>query len=266
MLSKRAPVTPTSACRNQPQAGLPCKPPSSRPSRRCSAPWNRLDDPLFLGVVLRSIALVHPRLRGPVRRHHLGGRRIPGRPARLARLVGRRSRAASAPHLLAVWLFVPVALLIATLYIDRVAAAVDRRYYPAPAPSPPAPTLAVQAWDGIALGARVLGSCRSSPSSWPSLLPGLGPCDRLGHRRLGHRPRALRRRRHAPHAPSRRHSPLRQPAARRFCSRAPCSPWPATIPLLNLLVPVLGVAALTHVLNAHAMRTGAMNARALPKP
>ena len=30
---------------------------------------------------------------------------------------------------LAIWFYVPVALLIATLYLDRIAAAVERRYY-----------------------------------------------------------------------------------------------------------------------------------------
>ncbi len=32
--------------------------------------------------------------------------------------------------LLAVWLFVPVALVIATFYVGQVAAAVERRFYP----------------------------------------------------------------------------------------------------------------------------------------
>ena len=58
--------------------------------------------------------------------------------------------------LLALWLFIPVAVLIGTLYIERIARAVERRYYPHLAPAQ-GESLAVQVWDGLAVGARILG-------------------------------------------------------------------------------------------------------------
>lgn len=57
--------------------------------------------------------------------------------------------------LLAGWLFLPLAAVIGLLYIDRIAAAVERRWYPMLPPARPAP-LTQQIMDGIALGLRVL--------------------------------------------------------------------------------------------------------------
>ena len=56
--------------------------------------------------------------------------------------------------IVSVWLFVPVAGAIATLYADRVAEAVERRHYPWLPPAPGAPWLS-QVVDALALGARV---------------------------------------------------------------------------------------------------------------
>jgi CysZ protein len=57
--------------------------------------------------------------------------------------------------LLAHYLFLPVAAVVASLFSDRIAEAVERRYYPDLPPAAPAP-LVTQAWDGLALGLRVL--------------------------------------------------------------------------------------------------------------
>src|SRR5580693_3253772 len=57
--------------------------------------------------------------------------------------------------LLAGWLFLPLAAVIGTMYIDRIAAAVERRYYPMLPPAPGA-AFAPLLWEGIALGARIL--------------------------------------------------------------------------------------------------------------
>lgn len=55
----------------------------------------------------------------------------------------------------AAWLlFVPLAAGIATLYTERVAAAVEARWYPALPPGRPA-SLAAQAWDGVAVFLRL---------------------------------------------------------------------------------------------------------------
>ncbi len=56
---------------------------------------------------------------------------------------------------MALWLFLPTVVLISTFYIDQVAAAVDARHYPGLPPPTPAP-LSVQFWDGLDLAARVL--------------------------------------------------------------------------------------------------------------
>lgn len=57
--------------------------------------------------------------------------------------------------LLAAWLFLPLAAIIGTLYIDRIAAAVERRYYPGLPPARGA-SVAAQLWDGLCLGGRIL--------------------------------------------------------------------------------------------------------------
>jgi len=60
-----------------------------------------------------------------------------------------------ATSLLSVWLFVPLSTAIASLFIDRIADAVERRYYPALPPATPAPWSA-QVADAVMIGARVL--------------------------------------------------------------------------------------------------------------
>jgi uncharacterized protein involved in cysteine biosynthesis len=52
------------------------------------------------------------------------------------------------------WLFVPLLLGIASLFLDGVAAAVERRHYPALPPASGAST-AAQAWSGLVLAAKL---------------------------------------------------------------------------------------------------------------
>src|SRR3954453_1601208 len=88
----------------------------------------QLTDPILLGVVIRSLLLSLAAflalLAGSV--WLLGD--VVGHGGWLGWLAGIAG--GLGVILLAVWLFVPVALLIATLYIDRVAGAVERRFYP----------------------------------------------------------------------------------------------------------------------------------------
>jgi uncharacterized protein involved in cysteine biosynthesis len=63
--------------------------------------------------------------------------------------------AAIGASLLALWLFVPVAFAIGTLYLDRIAAAVEQRYYPHMPRARGAP-LGAQIWDIVVLGLRIL--------------------------------------------------------------------------------------------------------------
>jgi CysZ protein len=60
-----------------------------------------------------------------------------------------------AASLLALWLFLPLAALIGTIYLDRIAGAVERRFYPWLPPAKGAP-LIEQVWDGISVALRVL--------------------------------------------------------------------------------------------------------------
>jgi CysZ protein len=57
--------------------------------------------------------------------------------------------------LLAFWLFLPIAVGIGTLYIGRIAAAVEQRFYPW-LPHPQGASMWEQTWDGIAVALKVL--------------------------------------------------------------------------------------------------------------
>ncbi len=113
----------------------------------------QLDDPVFLGVVARSVgwsllcfAALHI---GTIWMVH-----------RLLDLHGWIAWTVDvfgsiAASLLALWLFLPVAAAIGTLYFDRIAFAVERRFYPWMSPPRGAP-MTEQVWDGIAVALRVL--------------------------------------------------------------------------------------------------------------
>ena len=114
---------------------------------------DQLGDRVFLGVLLRSVAwsalcfmlLYAATLWGVQRLLHLYGL--------LAWLADLLSTVGAA--LLALWLFLPVAAVIATLYIERIALAVERRYYPWLPPPRGAP-IGEQIADGIGLGLKIL--------------------------------------------------------------------------------------------------------------
>ena len=147
----------------------------------------------------------------------------------------------------ALFLFQPVAVVIATFYLERIARAVERAWYPA-LPEPRGATLAAQAWDGAATGVAVL-ALNVVALLLALLLPGVGlllgwavAAWAIGRglfvavamRRMGRQAaRAAYDRR--------RGAVLLQGAALAAA---------AAVPGLNLLVPVIGVAAMVHVLNA----------------
>jgi uncharacterized protein involved in cysteine biosynthesis len=113
----------------------------------------QLDDPIFLGVLVRSllwsaacfIALHFAVIQAIDHLLHLRG--WLGWAADLLGGLGA--------SILALWLFLPVAVIISTFYIDRIAAAVERRHYPSLPPARGAP-LAVQLWGGIGIAGRIL--------------------------------------------------------------------------------------------------------------
>ena len=147
----------------------------------------------------------------------------------------------------AFWLFLPSVLLIATLYLDRVARAVDRRCYPFLPPAIAAP-LAAQLWDGavLALQAALLNGLALLLALLP--VPGVGLAlavavsgwvigrglfVAVAMRRMGRGPAVGLYRRH------------------RLAVLLPGTllALAATVPGLNLLVPVVGTATMVHVLN-----------------
>ncbi len=113
----------------------------------------QLDDPACFGALVRSVLLALVAyallLAGSIWGIHalLADYHWPGW---LAGLIGTIGVVA-----LALWLFLPTVVLIATFYIDRIAAAVDARHYPWLPPPTPAPLMA-QMGDGLHLAGRVL--------------------------------------------------------------------------------------------------------------
>ena len=120
------------------------------PLRRSVA---QLDDPVFLGVVLRSVAWAALAFVLLAALLVWGGQAAVAGHGLWTWLAGLLGGIGAA--VLALFLFLPLAATIATLFLDRVAEAVERRWYPGLPPARPAP-LGQQIQDGIALGLRVL--------------------------------------------------------------------------------------------------------------
>ncbi len=204
----------------------------------------QLQDPVFLGVVWRSLLLSAAGFLALLAGSVWGINHVLAQPGWLGWLASAAGGIGAA--LLALWLFVPVALLISTLYMDRVAAAVDRRFYP-DLPVPLGAPLAVQAWDGLALGAQVL-ALQVVALLLAILLPGVGFA--LGWLVAGW---AIGRGLFMGVAMRRmgRAEALRTYAARRLpvLAQGIALAVAGSVPGLNLLVPVVGTAAMVHVLN-----------------
>ena len=75
----------------------------------------------------------------------------------------------------ALWLFLPFAVLVASLFLEPICRAVERRWYPGLMPPDPAQraSLATQLWDGLAVGLRVLLFSAAS-LLLAVLIPGIG--------------------------------------------------------------------------------------------
>ncbi len=208
----------------------------------------QLDDRAWFGVMGRSVLLAlvcyAGLLWGSYAAMHalLAGVHWPGWIAGLLATLG--------VALLAVWLFLPTVLVISTLYLDRIARAVERRHYPwLPPPSPAA--MHAQLWDAVALALQVL--LLNGLALLLALLPipgvgvalavlisgwaiGRGLFVAVAMRRMGRgQAQALYRR-------------------RRLAVLVPglILALAAAIPGVNLLVPLVGTAAMIHVLNRHS--------------
>ena len=206
----------------------------------------QLDDPACAGVLARSIGLALLAYVALIAASIWGVHALlamvhwPGWIAAVLGTVG--------VVLLAFWLFLPTVMLIATLFIERVARAVDRRHYPFLPPPNPA-TLAAQMWDGLALALQVL-LLNAVAVLLALLLPGIGLVlgiviggwaigrglfVAVAMRRMG---------RGAAQELYRRH---------RLAVLAPGMALAAAsmLPGLNLIVPIVGTAAMVHVLNTN---------------
>jgi len=204
----------------------------------------QLDDRVFLGVLARSVAwsaicFIALHIAAVWAVHRLLD--LHGWLGWAADIVG--SIGAS---LLALWLFLPVAAIIGTLHIDRIARAVERRHYPALPPPRGAPATA-QLWDAVSVGCRIL-LLNLLALVLALILPGVGLvlAWMIGGYAIGRGlfvAVAMRR--------------MPRPAAEALYRRA----RPAVLaqggivalagylPILNLLIPIIGTAAMVHVLD-----------------
>lgn len=204
----------------------------------------QLDDPAFLGVLARSMAwsatcfgllygmtiwIVHRLLnmQGPL--------------AWTVDLFG-----SIGAILLAFWLFLPVAAVIGTLYFNRIAIAVERRFYPM-LPAPQGAPLIEQIWDGLVVGLRVL-LLETAALVLVLMLPGVGLF-------LGWMIGAFAIGRSLFVAVAMRRMP-RSMAEALYRSRrgvvlvqGAMLAMAAYVPMLNLLIPLIGTAAMVHILD-----------------
>ena len=156
---------------------------------------------------------------------------------------------------LALWLFLPLAAMIGTLFIEPIARAVERRWYPGLTPAVGASIIS-QIWLGLALGLRIL-LLNLLALLCVLLIPGAGlllgwAIAAYGMGRGLFMAVAMRRMPRAAAEQVYRHARwvvLAQGAAMALAG---------TVPLLNLLIPVIGTAAMVHVLDraVEAIRPG----------
>jgi CysZ protein len=205
----------------------------------------QMDDPVFLGVVWRSVAWTLAGFCALAAALMWGGHAALAGHGWLGWLAGAVGGVGAA--LLALYLFLPLASVVASLFADRVAAAVEWRFYPGLPPAHAAP-FAQQAWDGVALGLRVLAwqvltplllltplAPIAAPAGWliSAWSVGRGLFVAVAMRRMD-------RRRAAAAYVGLRPAVLVQGGLMAVAS---------LIPVLNLLVPVLGTAAMVHLLH-----------------
>ena len=148
--------------------------------------------------------------------------------------------------LLTLWLFLPVAVVIGTLYIDRIARAVEHRYYPSLPPPRGAP-LVSQLWDALGLGARIL-LLTLLALILALILPGVGLILAwlIGGYAIGRGlfvAVAMRR------MPREAATMLYRRARPAVLAQGLVLALAGYVPLLNLLIPIIGTAAMVHVLD-----------------
>jgi uncharacterized protein involved in cysteine biosynthesis len=156
---------------------------------------------------------------------------------------------------LALWLFLPIAVVIAYAFMEPVCRAVERRWYPH-LPPPAGANLASQVWDGLVVAGQVL--CLNVLVLIAALLlPGIGlllgwPVTAWALGRGLFVAVAMRRTSRA--EATRLYAAHRGQAFLQGVALAVI----ASIPFANLLLPVLGPACMVHVLMQRAPRGDAL--------
>jgi CysZ protein len=148
--------------------------------------------------------------------------------------------------LLALWLFLPVAVIIGTLYIERIARAVERRYYPALPPARGASVIS-QILDALNVGLRIL-LLNILALIAALILPGIGLVLAwlIGGYAIGRGLFAAVAMRRMPRADAEvLYRQSRSTVLLQGCALA----LAGYIPILNLLIPVVGTAAMVHVVH-----------------
>jgi CysZ protein len=143
-------------------------------------------------------------------------------------------------------LFVPVTVVIASLFADQVAAAVEHEHYPGLPAAQPA-SLAAQVWDGLALGLRVL-LMQLLALALSLLIPGFGLLAgfAIAAWAMGRGlflAVAMRRMTRAQATIAYRRRRWRVLGQGALVAAA------AMVPIVNLIAPVLGIGVLVHVLH-----------------
>lgn len=204
----------------------------------------QLDDPAFLGVAVRSLVWSAACFAALAASSIWAVHRLLDLHGWLAR--GGDFLATIGASLLAFWLFLPVAAAIGTFYFDRIASAVERRFYPWVPPAEQASALE-QARDGIAVGLKVLG-LNIAALLLTIFIPGAGLV--LGWLIAAY---AIGRGLFVAVAMRRMPRPAAESLYRRnrgvVLTQGALLAGAAYVPFLNLLIPIIGTAAMVHILD-----------------
>lgn len=206
---------------------------------------DQLGDRVFLGVVLHSVVWSTLAFAALAAGIFYGGHAVLSDQGWLGWLAG--AAGAAGTLVLSLWLFLPLATIIASLFVERIAAAVEHRWYPWVLPGHPASLLA-QAQDGAVLGLRVvlMQAIALVATLIPPHITGLAIGWLIASWAVG---RGL----FVPVAMLRMDRPAALALYRRL--RIPVIFQGALltaaglVPVLNLIAPVLGVAAMVHLLH-----------------
>ena len=204
----------------------------------------QMGDRVFLSVLAQSLAcsaLVFFALHGLAIWMVHGLLAWHGPLAWLADILG--SMAAS---VLALWLFLPLATVIGSLFLDRIARAVERRYYPNLPAATGAP-LVSQIWTALAMGLRIL-LLNLLALILVLLIPGLGLL--LGWAVAAY---GMGRGLFVAVAMRRMTRAAAEQVYRRgrgvVLAQGAVMALAGMVPLLNLLIPLIGTACMVHVLD-----------------